>query len=88
MSDLAFTDKAEFETGRHTINFGPQHPAAHGVLRRILDLDRKIVKRADPPGVAIFQFEFGGRSINKLHEWTEYCQCREHDIAHTDAKSS
>lgn len=31
-----------------TINFGPQHPAAHGVLRLILELDGEIVERADP----------------------------------------
>lgn len=30
------------------LNFGPQHPAAHGVLRLILELDGEIVKRADP----------------------------------------
>lgn len=31
-----------------TINFGPQHPAAHGVLRLILELDGEIIKKADP----------------------------------------
>jgi NADH:ubiquinone oxidoreductase subunit D len=31
-----------------TINFGPQHPAAHGVLRLVLDLKGEIVKHADP----------------------------------------
>src|SRR5499425_3355879 len=31
-----------------TINFGPQHPAAHGVLRLVLDLDGEIVTRVDP----------------------------------------
>ena len=31
-----------------TINFGPQHPAAHGVLRLVLNLDGEIVKKADP----------------------------------------
>jgi NADH-quinone oxidoreductase subunit D len=31
-----------------TLNFGPQHPAAHGVLRLILELDGEIVERADP----------------------------------------
>lgn len=29
------------------INFGPQHPAAHGVLRLILELDGEVLKRAD-----------------------------------------
>jgi NADH dehydrogenase (ubiquinone) Fe-S protein 2 len=32
----------------YNINFGPQHPAAHGVLRLILELDGEVVKRADP----------------------------------------
>lgn len=32
----------------HTLNFGPQHPAAHGVLRLILELDGEVVERADP----------------------------------------
>ena len=31
-----------------TLNFGPQHPAAHGVLRLILELDGEIIERADP----------------------------------------
>ena len=30
------------------INFGPQHPAAHGVLRLVLELDGEIVDRCDP----------------------------------------
>jgi NADH-quinone oxidoreductase subunit D len=32
----------------YTLNFGPQHPAAHGVLRMVLELDGEVVKRADP----------------------------------------
>jgi len=32
----------------YTINFGPQHPAAHGVLRLILEMDGEVVERADP----------------------------------------
>src|SRR5574343_1620099 len=31
-----------------TINFGPQHPAAHGVLRLILQMDGEIINKADP----------------------------------------
>ncbi|ESQ84312.1 MULTISPECIES: NADH-quinone oxidoreductase subunit D [unclassified Asticcacaulis] len=33
---------------KFTINFGPQHPAAHGVLRLVLDLDGEMVERVDP----------------------------------------
>ena len=36
------------EVDNHTINFGPQHPAAHGVLRLILEMDGEVVERADP----------------------------------------
>ena len=31
-----------------TINFGPQHPAAHGVLRMVLQMDGEIIERVDP----------------------------------------
>ena len=31
-----------------TLNFGPQHPAAHGVLRLVLELDGEVIQRADP----------------------------------------
>jgi NADH-quinone oxidoreductase subunit D len=36
------------ETKNITINFGPQHPAAHGVLRLILEMDGEVITRADP----------------------------------------
>ena len=36
------------EGSKTTINFGPQHPAAHGVLRLVLDLDGEVVTRVDP----------------------------------------
>lgn len=39
---------AEVEIKNLTMNFGPQHPAAHGVLRLVLELDGEIVERADP----------------------------------------
>jgi NADH-quinone oxidoreductase subunit D len=41
MSDMA-------EIRNYTMNFGPQHPAAHGVLRLVLELDGEVVQRADP----------------------------------------
>jgi len=36
------------ELRNFTLNFGPQHPAAHGVLRMVLELDGEVVMRADP----------------------------------------
>jgi NADH-quinone oxidoreductase subunit D len=39
---------AEAEVRNFTINFGPQHPAAHGVLRLVLELDGEVVERVDP----------------------------------------
>jgi NADH-quinone oxidoreductase subunit D len=44
-SDSALTEE---EGRKFTINFGPQHPAAHGVLRLVLELDGEIVERVDP----------------------------------------
>lgn len=38
----------EINIKNFTINFGPQHPAAHGVLRLLLELEGEVVKRADP----------------------------------------
>jgi NADH-quinone oxidoreductase subunit D len=52
MSETIVTDvtpSGKFvEIDSHSINFGPQHPAAHGVLRLILELDGEVVERADP----------------------------------------
>jgi NADH-quinone oxidoreductase subunit D len=39
---------AETDVRTFTINFGPQHPAAHGVLRLVLELDGEVVERVDP----------------------------------------
>src|SRR4026207_396963 len=39
---------AETEIRNFNINFGPQHPAAHGVLRLVLELDGEVVERVDP----------------------------------------
>ncbi|MCG8491590.1 MAG: NADH-quinone oxidoreductase subunit D, partial [Sneathiellales bacterium] len=38
----------EVQIKNYTLNFGPQHPAAHGVLRMVLELDGEIVERVDP----------------------------------------
>src|SRR6202789_4457748 len=44
-SDSAVTEE---EGRKFSINFGPQHPAAHGVLRLVLELDGEVVERVDP----------------------------------------
>lgn len=36
------------EIQNYTVNFGPQHPAAHGVLRLVLEMDGEVIQRADP----------------------------------------
>ena len=47
---IEITDSASDAASDHpfTINFGPQHPAAHGVLRRVVELDGEVVERIDP----------------------------------------
>ena len=52
----------------YTMNFGPQHPAAHGVLRLILEMDGEIVERADP------HIGFLHRGTEKLIEPKTYLQ--------------
>ena len=54
--------------GSYTINFGPQHPAAHGVLRLILELDGEIVERVDPH-IGLLH-----RGTEKLIEYKTYAQ--------------
>lgn len=51
-----------------TLNFGPQHPAAHGVLRLILQLDGEVVQRADPH-IGLLH-----RGTEKLIEYKTYVQ--------------
>ena len=50
------------------INFGPQHPAAHGVLRLVLELDGEIVERVDPH-IGLLH-----RGTEKLIEYKTYYQ--------------
>jgi NADH-quinone oxidoreductase subunit D len=56
------------ELDSHTINFGPQHPAAHGVLRLIMELDGEVVERADPH-IGLLH-----RGTEKLMEYRTYMQ--------------
>ena len=48
VNQLKRKEMTEERSQEYTMNFGPQHPAAHGVLRLVLDLDGEIVRRADP----------------------------------------
>lgn len=52
----------------YTVNFGPQHPAAHGVLRLILEMDGEVVERADPH-IGLLH-----RGTEKLIEYKTYLQ--------------
>jgi len=52
----------------YTMNFGPQHPAAHGVLRLVLELDGEVVERADPH-IGLLH-----RGTEKLIEYKTYMQ--------------
>jgi len=52
----------------YTINFGPQHPAAHGVLRMVTELDGEIVTRIDPH-IGLLH-----RGTEKLIEYKTYLQ--------------
>jgi NADH dehydrogenase (ubiquinone) Fe-S protein 2 len=56
------------EIKNFTMNFGPQHPAAHGVLRLILELEGEIVERADPH-IGLLH-----RGTEKLIEYKTYIQ--------------
>ncbi len=56
------------EIRTHTMNFGPQHPAAHGVLRLVLEMDGEVVERADPH-IGLLH-----RGTEKLIEYKPYLQ--------------
>ena len=68
MSEVLPPTKRSVEIDSHSINFGPQHPAAHGVLRLILELDGEIVERADPH-IGLLH-----RGTEKLIEYKTYMQ--------------
>ncbi|MCC2682759.1 MAG: dehydrogenase subunit [Nitrosospira multiformis] len=56
------------EIRNYTMNFGPQHPAAHGVLRLVLELDGEVIQRADPH-IGLLH-----RATEKLAEYKTYIQ--------------
>ena len=59
---------AETEIKTFSVNFGPQHPAAHGVLRLVLEMDGEVVERADPH-IGLLH-----RGTEKLIEYRPYLQ--------------
>ncbi|MDD9905492.1 MAG: NADH-quinone oxidoreductase subunit D [Rhodospirillaceae bacterium] len=59
---------AEAEIKNLTLNFGPQHPAAHGVLRMVMEMDGEIVERIDPH-IGLLH-----RGTEKLIEYKTYLQ--------------
>ncbi len=59
---------AEAQIQNFALNFGPQHPAAHGVLRLVLEMDGEIVERADPH-IGLLH-----RGTEKLIEYKTYLQ--------------
>src|ERR1700722_14799940 len=61
-------NKNSYKIKNFTMNFGPQHPAAHGVLRLILELDGELIKRADPH-IGLLH-----RGTEKLIEYKTYLQ--------------
>lgn len=60
--------KKEYLLKNFTLNFGPQHPAAHGVLRLVLELNGEIIERADPH-IGLLH-----RGTEKLIEYKNYIQ--------------
>ncbi len=59
---------AETQIKNFTLNFGPQHPAAHGVLRLVLEMDGEVIERADPH-IGLLH-----RGTEKLIEYKSYLQ--------------
>ncbi|HLY57723.1 MAG TPA: NADH-quinone oxidoreductase subunit D [Stellaceae bacterium] len=61
-------DEAAPDIRNYNVNFGPQHPAAHGVLRLVLEMDGEIVERCDPH-IGLLH-----RGTEKLIEYKTYMQ--------------
>ncbi|WP_286165228.1 hypothetical protein [Arthrobacter sp. TPD3018] len=67
-SIAAMEAEQEIRISNYTINFGPQHPAAHGVLRLVLELDGEVIERIDP------HIGFLHRGTEKFIETKPYLQ--------------
>jgi len=67
-SKLILAKKKFYELQNFTMNFGPQHPAAHGVLRLVLNLEGEMIHKADPH-IGLLH-----RGTEKLIEYKSYIQ--------------
>ena len=65
---MTIADEPKHQIKSFTMNFGPQHPAAHGVLRLVLEMDGEVVERADPH-IGLLH-----RGTEKLIEYKTYLQ--------------
>ena len=65
---MSAVEDSDIEIKPYTINFGPQHPAAHGVLRLVLEMDGEVIDRADPH-IGLLH-----RGTEKLIEYKTYLQ--------------
>jgi len=69
MNNTLLEKKSFLNKVKHfNMNFGPQHPAAHGVLRLVLELEGEVVKKADPH-IGLLH-----RGTEKLIEYRNYLQ--------------
>ncbi|HWJ68839.1 MAG TPA: NADH-quinone oxidoreductase subunit D [Sphingobium sp.] len=68
LTDAADPAPGDVTIQNYTINFGPQHPAAHGVLRLVMELEGEIVERCDPH-IGLLH-----RGTEKLIEYKTYLQ--------------
>ena len=68
MNTMPTANEAQALIKNFTMNFGPQHPAAHGVLRLVLEMDGEVVERADPH-IGLLH-----RGTEKLIEYKTYLQ--------------
>jgi NADH-quinone oxidoreductase subunit D len=80
MNVMPTNTTGETQVRQFNINFGPQHPAAHGVLRLVLELDGEIVERVDPH-IGLLH-----RGTEKLIEHKTYLQAMPISTASTTSR--
>ena len=73
-------DRPMAEIRNFTLNFGPQHPAAHGVLRLVLEMDGEVIQKADPHIGLLHRgteklAESRSRSTSRSATWTGSITC-------------